>query len=172
MPYKDPQKRHDNNLKYRRENREYVNELNRNYYYSHKDTVNRRRRELYIEHRDYVSLYRKQLRKLDTEKFRSYERQYQKMHPEYGRETSRKRRAIELNASGNGITRKQETQLFEEYNYRCIYCGRKTSLTIDHVIPLNRGGEHDISNAVPACNQCNAGKCDKPLLLWMYYRTL
>jgi 5-methylcytosine-specific restriction endonuclease McrA len=43
--------------------------------------------------------------------------------------------------------------------YRCQYCGRRTSqLTIDHVIPRHRGGEHRWDNLVTACPQCNRRK--------------
>lgn len=40
----------------------------------------------------------------------------------------------------------------------CIYCGESKSLTIDHAVPLSRGGSNDISNLVPACGPCNFRK--------------
>lgn len=40
----------------------------------------------------------------------------------------------------------------------CIYCGEAKRLTIDHKIPLSRGGANDISNVVPACASCNLKK--------------
>jgi len=49
----------------------------------------------------------------------------------------------------------------------CYYCGRKVppeELTMDHRIPLSRGGTSDKSNIVPACKECNAKK--KYLLPW------
>ncbi len=43
--------------------------------------------------------------------------------------------------------------------FRCQYCGRRTMpLTIDHVIPRHRGGEHAWENVVAACPQCNRHK--------------
>jgi 5-methylcytosine-specific restriction endonuclease McrA len=41
---------------------------------------------------------------------------------------------------------------------------RKAS--IDHVIPLSRGGSHTFSNTVLACLSCNIGKRDKPVDEW------
>jgi 5-methylcytosine-specific restriction endonuclease McrA len=44
---------------------------------------------------------------------------------------------------------------------RCGYCGRRTparELTMDHRVPLVRGGRSVRSNVVPACRECNAAK--------------
>jgi 5-methylcytosine-specific restriction endonuclease McrA len=44
-------------------------------------------------------------------------------------------------------------------DYRCQYCGKKTGqLTIDHVLPRHRGGQHGWENVVAACPQCNRRK--------------
>lgn len=43
----------------------------------------------------------------------------------------------------------------------CHYCGGKFAareLTMDHVIPIARGGESTQSNIVPACRDCNRDK--------------
>ena len=44
---------------------------------------------------------------------------------------------------------------------RCGYCGRPTpprELTMDHRVPLVRGGRSAKGNLVPACKVCNAAK--------------
>lgn len=44
---------------------------------------------------------------------------------------------------------------------RCHWCGgtfRPDELTMDHVIPLSRGGKASRNNLVPACKQCNSNK--------------
>ncbi len=49
----------------------------------------------------------------------------------------------------------------------CHYCQNKFSkdeLTMDHVIPLARGGTSTKGNIVPACRSCNQSKkLDSPL---------
>ncbi len=55
----------------------------------------------------------------------------------------------------------------------CYYCKRKTNpkeLTMDHKIPLSRGGTSDKINIVPACKECNNKK--KYLLPWEWERYL
>ncbi len=46
-------------------------------------------------------------------------------------------------------------------NYTCQYCGAqpgKEHLTVDHVVPRSRGGEHSWENLVTACAPCNRRK--------------
>lgn len=43
--------------------------------------------------------------------------------------------------------------------FSCVYCGRKQkTLTIDHIIPVSRGGETDFDNCVACCTPCNNQK--------------
>ncbi len=50
-------------------------------------------------------------------------------------------------------------EIFRRDEYACQYCGRQTaSLTIDHVIPRHRGGQHTWQNLVAACPACNRRK--------------
>jgi 5-methylcytosine-specific restriction endonuclease McrA len=44
---------------------------------------------------------------------------------------------------------------------RCQYCGSKKQLTIDHIIPRSKGGQHTWDNVVIACANCNSRKGDK-----------
>ncbi len=43
----------------------------------------------------------------------------------------------------------------------CYYCGKRvkpSELTMDHLIPLSRGGTSTRGNLVPACKACNNKK--------------
>ncbi len=43
----------------------------------------------------------------------------------------------------------------------CHYCKREfdpSSLTMDHVVPLSRGGKSTRGNLVPSCKNCNNNK--------------
>ena len=42
--------------------------------------------------------------------------------------------------------------------HTCQYCGIKSDLTLDHVLPRSRGGEDSWENLVTACNTCNVKK--------------
>jgi 5-methylcytosine-specific restriction endonuclease McrA len=50
-------------------------------------------------------------------------------------------------------------EVFNRDRYACQYCGRETKeLTLDHVIPRRRDGEHTWENVVSACIPCNRRK--------------
>ncbi|NDJ52820.1 MAG: HNH endonuclease [Chloroflexi bacterium] len=49
-------------------------------------------------------------------------------------------------------------EIFRRDGYRCQYCGSKHNLTIDHVFPRHRGGQHTWDNVVTACASCNRRK--------------
>jgi hypothetical protein len=48
----------------------------------------------------------------------------------------------------------------------CIYCGSKTDLTLEHILPRSRGGPDLPDNAVWVCKKCNSSKGDKRLYEW------
>jgi 5-methylcytosine-specific restriction endonuclease McrA len=55
-------------------------------------------------------------------------------------------------------------EIFIRDSYTCQYCDRQmTDLTIDHVIPRSRGGQHVWDNVVSACRQCNHRKGGKSI---------
>ena len=54
----------------------------------------------------------------------------------------------------------------------CHYCGAHfaaAELTLDHVLPLVRGGKSTRGNCVPACKECNTRKRDLVPTEWQDY---
>lgn len=71
-------------------------------------------------------------------------------------------RRVQLRASCPTLTVTEWQSLVNEYDGRCAYCGKLPDLiTLDHVIPVSRGGAHALVNVVPACLSCNARKSAK-----------
>ena len=59
------------------------------------------------------------------------------------------------------LTRKN---IFFRDNHICQYCGKvQASLTIDHVIPKDKGGKDSWENLVSACSKCNIKKGNRNL---------
>jgi 5-methylcytosine-specific restriction endonuclease McrA len=56
-------------------------------------------------------------------------------------------------------------RLLRRDGFRCVYCGEgfpAEALTLDHVQPRMRGGDHSEGNLVSACRACNAEKAGAP----------
>ena len=51
--------------------------------------------------------------------------------------------------------------VFARDGWECQYCGARTSLTVDHVIPRSKGGNSDWENIVASCAPCNRRKGDR-----------
>ena len=50
--------------------------------------------------------------------------------------------------------------VFARDGWTCQYCGARTNLTVDHVIPKSKGGSSSWENIVASCAPCNRRKGD------------
>lgn len=56
----------------------------------------------------------------------------------------------------------------------CYYCNRPTfpgELTMDHIVPISRGGKSVKGNVVPSCKECNNKKKELLPMEWEQYLT-
>lgn len=66
----------------------------------------------------------------------------------------------------------RRTAIFRRDGYRCVYCGLVFSdkeLTVDHVQPRVKRGDHSPGNLVSACVRCNTDKGGRAA--WDYLRS-
>jgi 5-methylcytosine-specific restriction endonuclease McrA len=60
--------------------------------------------------------------------------------------------------NGNDRTwRKIRERTLARDGYLCQYCG-DTATTVDHIVPVTKGGTDEDFNLTSACNQCNSRK--------------
>ena len=75
---------------------------------------------------------------------------------------SHKRRVRIANAGSH--TAAEWMALCEKYNWTCLKCGRSdVPMTVDHVVPLAKGGTNDIGNIQCLCGSCNSRKSTKTI---------
>lgn len=73
-------------------------------------------------------------------------------------------RRSRLSAVGGSFTVGEWELLKKQYNYTCPCCKRiepDIKLTIDHVVPVVKGGSNNIENIQPLCGSCNSRKLTK-----------
>lgn len=95
----------------------------------------------------------------EIEKLKQRTAEYKKLHPEYD----------VPNPPRPPRRKKQHTKDKLTGSETCVYCGKKLSkhtATIDHLIPLSRGGNDFKWNLVWCCKRCNHSKGSKLLSEW------
>ena len=107
------------------------------------------------------SNWRKHTNNRNQEKRNIYFREYYKNHPER-KETKRiytNNRNSKIKKIGGKISNNEWSALLQKYENRCLCCKRSdVKLTIDHVVPISKGGTNTIDNVQPLCQSCNSRK--------------
>jgi 5-methylcytosine-specific restriction endonuclease McrA len=136
---------------YREEHKKGIARRQREYRKNHKNEIARQGREYCKEHKVKIVEYRRVYQQTDK---------YKLIH----KMDTQRRRALKKNS--------EVTFTVEQWNYiitiqknRCNKCDRKFTKhrppTMDHIIPLSRGGSFTSDNVQALCGSCNSSKCAK-----------
>ena len=130
------------NKKYKRENKDLLNEYHRNY--RHKNGISKK----------YISKYGGKIIGENKESIRMHRKKYKALS----------RKAGLLNKD---IIQKVYEENIKKYGtLTCIYCYKKIIFgddSLEHILPLSRGGTHDSENLGIACLSCNKKKHNKTI---------
>ena len=163
-----------NQRAYYAETRNVRQETARQYYRDHREECKAYKREhwplFYANHRDKSLAWSRQWYQRNKERRRHQNKMWARAHPEAVKAIIERRRATLQNAEINDLTYKEWETILREYGYRCAYCFLSGPLSMDHIIPLSKGGDHTADNVVPACRSCNSSKGDKSLWAWELYK--
>lgn len=145
----------------------------------------------YQKNRAKFCAYVKGLRDADPGGFRAHSsaqrRAYRKANPDHVRALDRarykrrpanhmavqksRRRARVKGAPGRGISAAEWRDIRAAALGVCPYCGnRSPRLSLEHIVPIARGGAHDPENVIAVCGSCNRSKRDTPLVVWLVQR--
>lgn len=129
----------------------------------HKEQINRTISEWRKRNRDRVIKNQRNWLSRHPEKSFQYSKKYRTSHPEQVTKSSRARRELFKNIEGDFNLSEWE-EICNKFQNRCLYCERDSvKLTIDHVVPVSRGGSNYITNIQPLCKNCNSKKGKKIL---------
>ena len=146
-------------------NRERYLEKHRQYRASNRQLIRQRSRTFYENNRDKVLAWQRERYAQNPERHNQLVRSWHSRNRDKRLGYLHARRARKL-ANGGTYTTSEWRALKAQYDHRCLCCGKQEPdirLTIDHVIPLSKGGSNDIGNIQPLCRKCNQSKSAKAI---------
>jgi 5-methylcytosine-specific restriction endonuclease McrA len=167
----DPVKYRAQSTQFRKQHPEYFKAYLGKYYLEHKDQW-----VAYAAARDPVKARatHRAYREANLEKVRAGIRDWFRRHPHVARLNAAKYRA-RLSMAENTLTEAQVDEILEVFNHRCGYCLvdlrtlPKEHRTLDHLLPIVRGGGNTADNVVPCCKSCNSRKGHRNIVLMAQY---
>lgn len=149
---------------YREDNEEKLKNYRKEYYTENRDKIFKRAVEWVENNQERAKEYKKQYHIDNRDKILAKVRKWEKDNPEQykilRRSITHRRRANIKNNGNNTLTAQEIADLLKSHLY-CEYCGIKENLTIDHIIPISKGGQNCLSNVTVACGSCNSRKGNK-----------
>lgn len=143
-------------------NREAILATCKQYYETHKEQAAAWGRARHAANREQILLKVAAWQAAHPERVAATKRRWVAAHREQARSVAKhaqQRRRADKRNSGGSFTAAQWSAKLSYYNNHCAYCLRLSDkLTMDHMVPLSRGGEHSDENIVPACGSCNSRK--------------
>ncbi len=118
---------------------------------------------------EYWHEWDRQYARANRDRKREDQRRYRAENPERYRAYVRNYQA-QKRANGGHVSAAELREQYERQGGRCYWCSVEVGddFHLDHVIPLKRGGLHQIDNIVVSCPFCNASKHDKlPYTEWI-----
>jgi 5-methylcytosine-specific restriction endonuclease McrA len=142
-------------LKWYYENHEEAKKRNNDYRWKNRDVAVKRTKDWCDANRDYKNQY-------DREYY-----QRNKLAYYLRNENRRAAKIAQSDPPGWKATVPWWREVMERNKNRCSYCNKEFGKerldrpTMEHKIPLSRGGKHSVDNIVPACRACNDSKSVK-----------
>jgi len=147
----DPERNRAWQLTYAKKNRKLKSEKDLKRYYSKKE-------EILIKNAEY--------RKISHERRLEIERSSRAKNKEKNRPFKNARQSIRNRLVSDSKYVIIYKDLKRIYSQPCFNCGATKNQSLDHKIPLSRGGEHRIGNTITLCQPCNASKNSKTIMEW------
>lgn len=146
---------------YFEKNREYVRKVQREYYKKNKERIIKRVKEYQGQHVVAVKGYKQKYADNNKDKKAAYRKLYRSTAKGKLRNTQytlRRKREISRTPENIRLTIKQWEFILSLFDNKCACCFAETKLTIDHIMPISKGGLDIITNVQPLCPSCNSKK--------------
>lgn len=61
-------------------------------------------------------------------------------------------------ANRKQLSKKTRFEVLTRDSFKCVLCGSKETLEVDHIVPRVEGGSNELKNLRTLCHDCNVGK--------------
>ena len=137
----------DKKLEYDKQWHKANKERDKQYYQDNREKVLERQKQWYQDNKEKRSEYHKQYRQSPQGQVVTF--------------NSRQRRRIKEEQQGTGITKDQWLEMMSFFGWQCAYSGErltKDNRSVDHIVPIDAGGDNMIWNMVPMTRSLNSSK--------------
>ena len=150
------EQRQQYNKQYYEQNKEQFKEYNKQYYEQNSEIIKQQNMQYYEQKKDICKQRKK-----------NYYNTPQGQTVYFNSNVKRKQRKEE---QGAGITGEQWKEMMDFFDWKCAYSGKsisyKKNRSIDHIVPLVKGGANEIWNLVPMYRPYNSSKQEKDMMEW------
>lgn len=166
------------NKEYNQQNKEKIAEYGKKYREEHKEELVEKEKIYREEHKEFYTEYNKkyyvEYYAENKEKIVEHQKQYYKTpQGQATRLNARIKRRQKQEQQGKGLTGQQWLEMMNFFDWKCAYSGEyiggkknQSIRSIDHIVPLAKGGAHEIWNCVPMNRSLNSSKNDKDIKEW------
>ena len=123
-----------------------------------KEEIKEKNRAYYAANRELLASNNRAYQKKNLDKFNKSRKKYDKTPK--GRVSAAKRRA-RRNSYSDETMSSSDYALLKEKMPHCFNCESPEDLTLDHHIPISKGGTLVLGNTVVLCRSCNSSKQDR-----------
>lgn len=145
---------------WKRDNPEARRASSRRYYAKHVEEIAAKGKVRRCERKDQETERVRDWRERNADHYLNYQRGWKASNATKVREYSSRRRALKRGADAD-LTAEQIADRIKLQGGCCAYCQKRKKLTVDHIIPLSRGGQHTARNIQMVCRSCNSRKSAK-----------
>lgn len=159
------------------ENTEAIKKRSKEYRERNKERCAARNKAWRLAHPDKMAAYRKRWLSVNSERFVGMHKEWRRTPK--GRAYLRRRDATRRACMASAIKENFDSiEIFERDGWVCKNCGCETPReligelqfnrclnqpTLDHVVPLAKGGDHTRANSQLLCRRCNSSKNDRSM---------
>jgi len=158
-------------------------------YYRNKDKPKyiRQRKEYHKKNREILNKKSRERYEKNKKRYLKTKRYYNKTHPLVIKNAKMKYRNTKNGRMKNiiycqkyrsnsedirfSLTPEEYFGLYERDKV-CVYCGSDENLSLDHIVPVSKGGETIYDNLVVACQSCNSSKHNKNVEEWCQIKNI